>query len=175
MDKEYEIRQILLGRVVQLENGCLAAAKPGQRLLFQGMVNGWGAVRLLGITRRVRCYRVKGKFSFHLAEKLLHQMGRKVELSEAGQGLACLCQNPMASPVLMTVEQEGDRWTVTAYTGRSPMAPLHCRRLLNRFAGGLPQGAEQVEKSSAPQKPGGKKPKGRRFKREKPDQAEQPK
>ena len=47
-----EIRQILLGRTVWTQDGCLEALQKGQRMRFQGMGNGWGALHFLGIARR---------------------------------------------------------------------------------------------------------------------------
>ena len=41
-----EIRQILLGRTVWTQDGCLEALQKGQRMRFQGMGNGWGACLL---------------------------------------------------------------------------------------------------------------------------------
>lgn len=168
-----EIRRILLGQTVQTEDGSLAAPKPGARVLFRGMVNGWGAVRFFGITHRVRCYRMGGGISLRAADKILSRMGRKVALSEGAQVSACLCQSPMASPVLLTVEQEGNKWTVTAFTGRSPMAALHCRRVLNRFARGLPEGTVQIEQQSDPGKAKAPRPKRPGAGKRKPGQPEQ--
>ena len=49
-----EIRQILLGRTVWTQDGCLEALQKGQRMRFQGMGNGWGALHFLGIASRER-------------------------------------------------------------------------------------------------------------------------
>lgn len=143
-NKRKEIRRILLGQLARTEDGRLAAAQSGHRMRFQGLVNGWGSVRFLGITRRERKYQMANKASVKEVRNILSRMGQAVELKETPKASACLCRFFMMAPVLVTVETAGTQLRVTAYTGRDPLAPLLCRRALNGFEKGLPETAVPV-------------------------------
>lgn len=143
-NKVKEIRRILLGQLTWTEDGRLAAAQSGQRMRFQGLVNGWGAVRFLGVTHRERKYQMADKASAKEARNILTQMGQAVELKETPKAAACLCRFFMMAPVLVTVETAGTQLQVTSYTGRDPLAPMLCRRALDGFEKGLPETAGLV-------------------------------
>lgn len=159
--RKKEIRRILLGRLALTEDGRLTADRTDRRIRFQGLVNGWGAVRFLGVAHRERNYQLADEASAKEAGQILSRMGRAVELRETPEASACLCRFFMAPPVLVTVETEGKRLRVAAFTGRDPLAPLLCRRALNGFEQELPKtavpvAAEKAEKKKRPGK-GGKK------------------
>ena len=160
-NKVKEIRRILLGQLTRTEDGRLAAAQSGQRMRFQGLVNGWGAVRFLGVTHRERKYQLADKASAKEARNILTQMGQAVELKETPKASACLCRFFMMAPVLVTVETAGTQLQVTSYTGRDALAPLLCRRALDGFEKGLPETAvlvmEEKPKQTARRTKSGKK------------------
>lgn len=139
-----EIRRILLGQLMRTEDGRLAAAQSGQRMRFQGLVNGWGAVRFLGVTHRERKYQMVNKVSVKEARNILSRMGQAVELREMPKASACLCRLFMMPPVLVAVETDGTQLRVMAFTGRDLLAPSLCRRTLNAFEKGLPETAVPV-------------------------------
>ena len=90
-----EIRQILLGRTMWTQDGCLEALQKGQRMRFQGMGNGWGALHFLGIARRERTYQLPANTPAKLPAELLNRMGRPVRLAEQPKVSACLCRHLM--------------------------------------------------------------------------------
>ena len=152
-NKVKEIRRILLGQLTWTEDGRLAAAQSGQRMRFQGLVNGWGAVRFLGVTHRERKYQLADKASAKEARNILTQMGQAVELKETPKASACLCRFFMMAPVLVTVETAGTQLQVTAFTGRDPLSPMLCRRALDGFEKGLPETAVLVMEEKPKQTP----------------------
>ena len=97
-----EIRQILLGRTVWTQDGCLEALQKGQRMRFQGMGNGWGALHFLGIASRERSYQLPAKAPGNWSEELLNPMGRPVRWSEQPKVSACLFRHHMSAAVLLT-------------------------------------------------------------------------
>lgn len=150
-----EIQRILLGRLMRTEDGHLTAVPPGQRMQFQGLVNGWGTVRFLGMTRRMRTYQLENKLSVKEVQDILSRMGQAVELQASPKASACLCSLFLMAPVLVSVETTGTELRVTADTGRDPFAPMLCRRVLEKFAKGLPETAVLVaeERPKKPEKP----------------------
>lgn len=143
-NKAKEIRRILLGQLTWTEDGRLTAAQSGQRMRFQGLVNGWGAVRFLGVTHRERKYQLADKASAKEVRNILSRMGQAVELKETPKAFACLCRFFMMAPVLVTVETAGTQLQVTAFTGRDPLSPMLCRRALDGFEKELPEAAVLV-------------------------------
>ena len=144
-----EIRQILLGRTVWTQDGCLEALQKGQRMRFQGMGNGWGALHFLGIARRVRTYQLPVNAPEKLPAELLYRMGRAVRLAEQPKVSACLCPHLMSAPVLLTAEREGDQLRVSAFTAKGALSALICLRALNTFEKGLPETVKPVEQKEA--------------------------
>lgn len=140
-----EIRQILLGRTMWTQDGCLEALQKGQRIRFQGMGNGWGAVHFLGIARRERTYQLPANTPAKLAAELLNRMGRPVRLAEQPKVSACLCRYLMSAPVLLTAEREGNQLRLSAFTAKGALSALICLRALNTFEKGLPETVKPVE------------------------------
>ena len=141
-----EIRQILLGRTMWTQDGCLEALQKGQRMRFQGMGNGWGALHFLGIARRERTYQLPANTPAKLAAELLNRMGRPVRLAEQPKVSACLCRYLMSAPVLLTAEREGNQLRVSAFTAKGALSALTCLRALNTFEKGLPETVKPAEK-----------------------------
>ena len=140
-----EIRQILLGRTVWTQDGCLEALQKGQRMRFQGMGNGWGALHFLGIASRERSYQLPANAPGKLSEELLYRMGRPVRLMEQPKVSACLCRHLMSAPVLLTGEQKGSILRVSVLTAKGVLSALTCLRTLNTFEKGLPETVKPVE------------------------------
>lgn len=178
MQEKAEIRRILLGKTVWTADGRLAARERGRLALPQGVVNGSGAVRFFGLSRRQRSYRLPDKLPRDRIEQLLCGIGRAVALAQAPGVCACLCRNAVMDPVLLRVEQNEAALQVTAFTGRTPWAGLLCRRALDALEQELPEGAERIEeevqKQSAPRKKAAKEdaPQKKRAPREKPARKE---
>lgn len=165
MDNQtWEIRQLLLGRTVWTKDGCLTALPKGQRMRFQGMGNGWGAVHFLGITYRERGYQLAANAPAKLPAELLYRMGRPVRLEERPKASACLCRYLMSAPVLLTAEREGNLLRVSAFTAKGALSALTCLRALNTFEKGLPETVTPLEGAGT----GKRRKKEARRKEEKP-------
>lgn len=169
MEQKQEIRRILLGNIVRTEDDSLAAAEPGQRLLFQGVRNGWGSARLFGVMQRVRRYVRKDKTNeMSAARSIFRNMGRKVCLKTAPEKEACLCCSLMSAPVLLVAELEKEELRISAFAGRNLLSPISCMWLLNRFEKALPKDTNRVKE--APKKPSVRRKKTAKDKAQKKDE-----
>lgn len=143
MDKK-EIRDILLGRIVQLDENLWGAAPANTKFHFLGLGDGAGDVRLFGVTNLNRCYLVGGMEPdslFEAAETALYSMGRPMRLESMPEKIGCLYAPKWISPVLLTFEREEDKLQMTAYTGRSLLSGwIRCRIALWIFGLRLPEG-----------------------------------
>ena len=156
-----EIRRVLLGQTQRLEDGsimALPAGSHGRGRSFQGVSTGWGAVHLLGITRRARRCTLQKAITLEKLTEILQSQGRLVRLQHTPEALACLCRHWMAEPVLITIQWDGVRFLITAYTARSLFAPLACRRVFRALGKKIPGTMEKqkrekkARRSNAPRK-----------------------
>lgn len=145
MKANEEIRKILMGKTVLTEEGKLTTRSKGQFSLPQGVRNGSGAVRLFGVSKRQRSYRLTKKLSDKQIEQLLAHMGRGVVLAQTPQVYACLRQYAMTDPVLLQAQAIGQTLQVSAFTARTPWAALLCRSTLNTLEKLLPEGTERIK------------------------------
>ncbi len=161
-EQKKEIRQILLGRCERLADGTLTAVPSRSRSYLrgaQGMSIGWGAIHILGITHRAQCCRIETNTPAGRLNEVMQTMGRGVHLQSTPEKTACLCQLPMAAPVLLTAECSENSVKMFAYTSRSVFSALACSRVMNALQsklGGTPEvqteGAEN-KKAKKPKKP----------------------
>ena len=117
-----EIRDILLGRIVRLDEDHWAAAPAGTKLHFYGAREGAGDVRLYGVNHRSSCYRteeMETAAAFEEVETVLYSMGRPVLLETLPERKACLYAPHWIAPVLLTLAQDEENLLLTAYTANS--------------------------------------------------------
>ncbi|MBR5000869.1 MAG: hypothetical protein IKY08_02795 [Firmicutes bacterium] len=117
-----EIRDILLGRIVRLDEDHWAAAPAGTKLHFYGSREGAGDVRLYGVNHRSSCYRteeMETAAAFEEVETVLYSMGRPVLLETLPERKACLYAPHWIAPVLLTLSQDEENLLLTAYTANS--------------------------------------------------------
>lgn len=173
--KGWEIRRALLGHTTQQEDGTLAVVQPGQKVIFQGVRNGWGSVRLFGVGRNMRRYAGASEEAMEQAKEAFRHVGRAITLSNLPEGKACLCRLPFGAPVLLTAQWREGELEIAAYAGRSPIAPLRRLWLLKRMERYLPPAFTRVEVKPEPkplkekqEKTGKKKPEvGKRIQEKK--------
>lgn len=126
-----EIRDILLGRIVRVDEKLWAAAPADARFHFHGVKDGAGDVRLFGVTHLSRSYQPEGgkpAAALADAEPALNSMGRPMLLESMPEKKACLYAPGWIAPVLLTLEAGKDDLQMTAYTGRSLfLGRLRCR------------------------------------------------
>jgi hypothetical protein len=168
MDKK-EIRDILLGRVVQLDEQFWGVAPSDAKFHFQGLKDGAGDVRLFGVTHLTRCYQVlemEPAIAFAAAEMALYSMGRPMRLELTPEKKACLYAPNWIAPVLLTFEQAGEQLQLTAYTGHSLLVGrIRCRIARWILEQRLPEG---VVRTAADKKPVRDEAKREKVSREKP-------
>lgn len=172
--KGWEIRRALLGHTVPQEDGTLAVVQPGQQRIFQGVRNGWGAVRLFGVGRTRRLYAGTSEEAMEQAKEAFRHVGRAIALNNLPEGKACLCRVPGGAPVLLTAELGERGLEIDAYAGRSPIAPLRRLWLLRGVERQLPPSLTRIEAEPEPkpveekeEKPEKQGKQGKREKQEK--------
>ena len=156
-----EIQKLLLGRAVQDTDGKLVTPEPGTIFFTQGVQNGAGAVRLLGISGRKRRYAAEGSPEEILAEAVekMLDLGRAVRLREQPGTAACLLRYLLTRPVLLVFRAGGDGCELTAWTGRGLLArafqyrAIHAfeRLLGDRLQPGSPAQRKRKERRSEPE------------------------
>lgn len=152
MDKK-EIRDILLGRVVRLDENLWAAAPADARIHFFGITDGAGDVRLFGVSHLTHCYQaaeMKTDMDLGEVKTALNSMGRPMRLVSAPEGTACLYAPGWIAPVLLTLERVENTFKLSAYTGRSLIAgKLRCHIALRMLEQRLPAGFIRTEEKKA--------------------------
>lgn len=143
MNKTEEIRFLLMGRLIALDDGRVVESEQGWR---SGLPDGWSWLRLFGLSRRVQ------RFTADLpTEELqragieaLRHMGHLLVMSEAPMVPAALYRSWATEYALLTAEMEDDKLVLTAFAARSPIGGIKCRRLLKKCAAFLPEGTEAI-------------------------------
>lgn len=139
-----EIRDILLRRIVRLDEQFWVAAPSDMKFHFQGVRDGAGDVRLFGVTNLTRGYQLtesEPAAALDAAEKALYSMGRPIRLASVPGAKACFYTPNWIAPVVLTVEPVGNGLQMTAYTGRSLVAAhFRCHISLWLLKRRLPEG-----------------------------------
>ena len=141
-DRMKEIRQLLLGRFVHGEDGCLTARPTGQRIdicAMQGVSAGWGAVHFLGVAHRNRLIEMPAGTKAEQLEEAMRALGRPVHLETSPTLSACLMQRLKALPVVLTACWDGTEVDVIAYTARGLTSQMTCHRALRALEKALRQ------------------------------------
>ena len=157
MDKK-EIRDILLGRIVRLDENLWGVAPSDAKFHFHGVKDGAGDVRLFGVTHLARDYQAMGVepgTAFEEVGAALKSMGRPMQLGSAPEGMACRYEPGWIAPVLLMLEREENTLRLSAHTGRSLlMGKVRCYVSLWLLERRLPAGVTRMERVK---KAGGKK------------------
>ena len=139
--KKAEIKRVLLGRAVLAQDGRLIALPAGTFMKTPiGIGDGATAVRLLGISRRVRRYETKdGRARVtEAARKAMRNIGRGLILNEQPEAVACLLRYILTRPAVLVFAYENGAPTLTAWTGRGLTGWLSQRRAIRAFERWLP-------------------------------------
>ena len=155
MDKK-EARDILVGRLVRLDERYWAAAPSDVKFRFHGIRDGAGDVYLFGVTHLTRSYRlaeVGASLAFEATEEALYSMGRPIRPKSAAEEKACLYAPNWIAPVLLSIRPENDELQMTAYTGKSLLfGRLRCCLALWILEQRLPEGITRLGEHRSPQK-----------------------
>ena len=139
--KRAEIKRVLMGRAVLAEDGRLIAVPAGTFLKTPiGIGDGAGAVRILGVARRVRRYETKdGRARVNAAvTKALQNVGRGLILNKQPEAAACLIRYVLTRPAVLVFTWDDGAPTLTAWTGRGLTGWFSLRRAIKAFEKGLP-------------------------------------
>ncbi|MBR2716139.1 MAG: hypothetical protein IKP17_05085 [Oscillospiraceae bacterium] len=130
-----EIRSILMGRTVLLEDGRLAVPEPGAFLVPVGVTDGAGAVRFFGIRGTTRRYTGESGEEDLLpaARDRMGSLGRALYLREQPETAACLIRYLLTKPAVLTFRREEGQWALTAWTGRGLLSWISRLRALAAF------------------------------------------
>lgn len=148
-DKQREIRRILLGHTHRQEDGRLAAEEPGTRFAFQGVRNGWSAVRIFGVGCTAREYSCPREEALHRVYTAFSHVGSEIRLKTMPQAQCSLYRPAMGMPILLTAELQEEGILLAAYSGRSPLAPLLRKLLLGKAEKHLPESFVRQQKKEA--------------------------
>ncbi len=158
-----EIRDLLLGKAVLDEDGKLVTPGSGIFRMPQGITNGAGAVRFLGISGKKRCYEtdLSEEELMEEAGACMQSIGRGVRLRQQPDAAACLIRYVLTMPVLLTFRWVEGRGLLTAWAGRGLTGRISRWRAIRAFEGPM---AEMLRLSSE-EPPEEQKEKKRRRKR----------
>ena len=141
-DERRELRVILLGQTLLLDDGRLSSQTRDEFLLPNGVGDGAGAVRILGLAHRE--IQLESDFdeeqTLALARRKMLDLGRALYLRTQPEAAACLIRHVVLRPVVLTVRYVDGAPVLTAWTGRSLSGIFALRRALNAFIRELPEG-----------------------------------
>ncbi|MBQ1677939.1 MAG: hypothetical protein II062_00205 [Oscillospiraceae bacterium] len=143
-----EIRRALLGRTQLAQDGRLTVLEKGQFALSNGVADGAGAVRFLGVCRkskrlRVNCPETKAR---QLAVGVMGSIGRGLYLSQQPEAAACVIRYVLTRPAVLVFAYQDGIPVLTAFSGRSLTGWLSNRRALRSFIRNMPQQFSVSEK-----------------------------
>ena len=166
-DAEKEIRSILLGRTILLEDGRLSVPQKGDFYLSGGVSDGAEAVRFLGMAKKSQVLEtVRREFDVRVTiQRMLQNMGRGVVLHEQPEARACLIRYVLTKPVLLTFDYVEGLPVLTAWAPRTITGLISINRALKKFNKDLPEDIVVTGKE-APEMPEGESDKAKKAARE---------
>lgn len=166
-----ELRDLLLGKAVLDEDGKLVTPGSGVFRVPQGITNGAGAVRFLGISGKKRLYETTlgEEALMEEARACMSSIGRGVRLRQQPDAAACLIRYVLTVPVLLTFQYVDDRGLLTAWSGRSATGRISRWRAIHAFEGPMADYL-RLSMEALPEEP--KEKKGRKKRGKAPEEAE---
>lgn len=135
MQKNNEIKRILLGRLVRNEQGALTARPQGIYTQVNGFVDGYFSVLLFGVMKRTRTYRWESskKTELEIIRRHVQQLGEELYLKEEPEAIASFTGKMVFTPTVVKAEISGKTLEITVYTGRTPLGILRCMLVHRRL------------------------------------------
>lgn len=140
-EAKQEIRRVLLGRTQLAEDGRLVALEKGQVSFSNGIADGAGAVRFLGVCKKA----VRLEVSFpegkarEAAYKLMREIGRVLYLNESPRAAACLIRYVLTRPAVLVFDYEDGVPVLTAFSGRGFTGWISNLRAVRSFLKRMPK------------------------------------
>ena len=139
---EWEVKQVLVGRTILLDDGRLATMGPEDYRMPTGVMDGATEVRLFGLAKKqvvLECD-MDQESALQAVGDVLKNLGRGLVLIYHPEMAACLFRYILTRPAVLTVGYEEDKLILTAWTGRSLNAWAALRRAITSFERHLPEG-----------------------------------
>lgn len=165
-----EVKQVLLGRTILLDNGKLSTLGPDDPWLPSGVIDGALEVRIFGVAkkRRVLLTDLDDAGTLEVALEVMKNIGRGVILVHHPDVPACMLRYVLTRPAMLTVGYEEDgTLLLTAWTGRSLFAWLALSRAIRDFEKHMPETLHLSEQEPPEEKKKEKKKKERPAKEKK--------
>ena len=170
-----EIRNLLLGKAVVDEEGRLVTPEAGTFRVPNGIADGAGAVRFLGVSGKTQCYEsdLGEEELMAQAAECMRGIGRGVYLRQHPDAAACLIRYVLTRPALLVFRRVEGLGVLTAWTGRGIMSWASRLRAIRAFERTM---GDAIRFSAAPPPEEEPEDKKRRRKRRKlpPEEAASP-
>ena len=130
-----EIRNLLLGKAVVDEEGRLVTPEAGTFRVPNGIADGAGAVRFLGVSGKTQCYEsdLSEEELADRAAECMRSIGRGVYLRQHPDAAACLIRYVLTRPALLVFRRVEGLGVLTAWTGRGIMSWASRLRAIRAF------------------------------------------
>ena len=161
-----EIRDVLLGKTMILEDGRLSSLGPEDFIMARGIGDGAGAVRFFGVGNRSRLLEseLTKKKIMKRVQKCMGEIGRGLVLQEQPETLACFFRFILTKPAVLTFRFVEEKPVVTAWAARGLTGWISTLRALAIFRKQLPD-TIWFSEEEAPKEQKEKKEKKRRRKK----------
>ncbi len=136
-----EIRDVLLGKTMILEDGRLSSLGPEDFIMARGIGDGAGAVRFFGVGQRSRLLEseLTKKKMTKIVQKCMEDIGRGLILQGQPETVACFFRFILTKPAVLTFRFIEDKPVVTAWAGRGLTGWISTLRALAIFGKQLPK------------------------------------
>ena len=171
-----EIRNLLLGKAVVDEEGRLVTPEAGTIRVPNGIADGAGAVRFLGVSGKTQYYEtdLSEEEIMARAREHMRNSGRGVFLRQHPDAAACLIRYVLTRPALLVFRWVEGQGVLTAWTGRGIMSWASRLRAIRAFERSM---GDVIRYSPAPppeEEPEAKKNGRRKRKKASPEEAQTP-
>ena len=171
-----EIRNLLLGKAVVDEEGRLVTPEAGTIRVPNGIADGAGAVRFLGVSGKTQYYEtdLSEEEIMARAREHMRNSGRGVFLRQHPDAAACLIRYVLTRPALLVFRWVEGQGVLTAWTGRGIMSWASRLRALRAFERSM---GDVIRYSTAPppeEEPEAKKNGRRKRRKASPEEAQTP-
>ncbi len=171
-----EIRNLLLGKAVVDEEGRLVTPEAGTIRVPNGIADGAGAVRFLGVSGKTQYYEtdLSEEEIMARAREHMRNSGRGVFLRQHPDAAACLIRYVLTRPALLVFRWVEGQGVLTAWTGRGIMSWASRLRAIRAFERSM---GDVIRYSTAPppeEEPEAKKNGRRKRRKASPEEAQTP-
>ena len=139
-----EIREVLRGRTILLEDGRFASLGPDDYVMPTGITDGATAVRLFGVMRRAKVLETslpEWKLK-DVIRKAMQDTGRGLVLQRQPETIACYLRYVLTRPAVLTFAYKDELPVLTAWTGKGLTGFISLSRALGSFKKHLPDTVE---------------------------------